>query len=213
MTRSRRSLMFLRTGLLCLLLVGLCGEAHAEWRQYVGWEGMPKLTKNDKTYIQRMIKRWTEEKPSPGRDWLHQPCRNNSYGTWFPPSRTVSESFGRTVLTPDSIIFEELGVYPYEYVQSEEGKKSAWGGVRERYIFKLKRPFYYKAFVHEPAYIVFRSQSWNIDDDDNLYRCMSQFVLCPSLESAETEYGNTSNGFSSADCGVRVHFHPYPIDK
>lgn len=210
MTRSRSGFMFLRMGLACLLLMGLCGGAYAQWRQYVGWEGMPKLTKSDKAYIRRMIAEWTVEKPSPGKDRLHQLCRNNSYGTWFPPSQAVSESFGRMVLTPDNLIFEELGIYPYEYVQSEEGKKSTWGGLRERYIFKLKRPFFFGAYVHEPAYIVFRSQSWNIDDEDNLYRCMSQIVLCATMESAMTEYANESNGFPSAGCGVGAHFHPYP---
>jgi hypothetical protein len=208
--------MFLRMGLVCLLLMGMAlftASARAEG------DKPPKLSKAEKAYIQRMIEYGKEEKQYPDRNWMLQGCRLNMHGTWYPYDRFSVSWLGRMVLTGDSIIFENVGEFPYEVLISEYGPEVPPGGAlpgRERHLFKLERSltfhfwkkkhFVYAVIAHPPWSTVRKKpENWT-------FRCVPDFALCQSLESAKALFVDR-DGFDEivSDC-QGFNFMPYTDD-
>ncbi|MBF0168632.1 MAG: hypothetical protein HQL45_13480 [Alphaproteobacteria bacterium] len=211
MTRSRRSPMFLRTGLACLLAAGIClsgGTVRAEG------DKPPKLGKAEKAYIKRMIEYGKEKKQYPDKNWMYQDCRKNMNGTWYPVNSDVDWMFGRMVITGDSIIFEKIGEFPIEIMESEVGFPLPDGGAWERYVFKLDRSVYLKRpwLKENNRYMVFRLPAGYVDDQVGWhYRCMPTFALCPTIEAARTKLKATSSS-TATDCSTEMRFIPYADD-
>ncbi|MBF0356504.1 MAG: hypothetical protein HQL43_14830 [Alphaproteobacteria bacterium] len=209
MTRSRRSLMFLRTGLLCLLLVGMClngGAVRAESDE------PPKMSKAEKAYIKRMIEYGKEEKQYPDKNWMYQGCRLNMHGTWYPFSRGTKDWLGRMVITGDSIIFEEVGEFPYEILSSTYGPEVPEDGAkprRERHLYKLDRSVYLGAYWRKESnlYVVFGHPTWSKDYGSWIWRCVPDFFICDTLEKAEVAF-NDLDGTANTMCH-RHTFIPY----
>ena len=215
MTRSRSGFMFLRMGLVCLLLMGMAlftASARAEG------DKPPKLSKAEKAYIQRMIDYGKEEKEHPDKKWMYQGCRLNMNGTWYPFSRNAESWLGRMVITGDSFIFEKVGEFPYEIIRSEYGPKVPPGGAlpgRERHLYKLERSVYlgvtwrkennvYIVIAHPPT-------SKRSNDPRNWkFRCAPDFFICESLEDANRAFED-QDGTSSHLCGEYT-FIPYSDD-
>ncbi|MBI5119531.1 MAG: hypothetical protein HZA67_00890 [Rhodospirillales bacterium] len=212
MTRSRSGFMFLRMGLVCLLLMGMAlftASARAEG------DKPPKLSKAEKAYIQRMIDYGKEEKQYPDKKWMYQGCRLNMNGTWYPYDRFSEGWLGRMVLTGDSVIFEKIGEIPYEIVRSEYGPEVPPGGAlprRERHIYKLDRSVYlgaswrkennvYVVIAHPPTS---NKPSW-------MWRCVPDFAICQSLEGAELTFADKDLFGYQSGCN-QFNFIPYTDD-
>jgi hypothetical protein len=172
----------------------------------------PKLTKDQKAYIKRMIQYGKEKESHPGKHWMYQDCRKNVNGTWYPNALSAKEELGRMVITGDSLIFEKVGEFPFEIVRKDIGPNLPDGGARERYIFKLGRPIYDGIYGPAHFYVVFRSPadyasgatSWH-------YRCMPVFALCPTVETANGKFEATTSNEMSRYC-MTIPFAPYPND-
>ncbi|CAA6605524.1 exported hypothetical protein [Rhodospirillaceae bacterium LM-1] len=206
MKRGRRLLALCVTAAACLLQD--LGSAWAEG------DKPPKLSKEEKAYIKRMIEHGREEKQYPDKNWMYQNCRKNVNGTWYPVNRDVDWMIGRMVITGDSIIFEKIGEFRYEILQSKISFPLPDGGAWERYIFKLERSIYLKRYwlKENNRYMVFRLPAGYTDDHSGWkYRCMPTFALCPTLEAAKTKFSVTSSS-SASGCQIEMRFIPYSDD-
>ncbi|MBF0267690.1 MAG: hypothetical protein HQL44_03770 [Alphaproteobacteria bacterium] len=210
MKRSRRLLALCVIAAVCLLQ-----DSKTTWAE---GDKPPKLSREEKAYIKRMIEHGREEKQYPDRNWMLQGCRLNMHGTWYPFTPFGNEWLGRMVITGDSIIFEKLGEFPYEILRSEYGPEiPPYGALprRERHLYKLDRSVYLGAYWRKEnnVYVVIAHPPWSKHRNDPInwiFRCVPDFALCNTLEKA-WEFFENRDGTGNHSCNTFT-FMPYDDD-